>query len=389
MKINQIYSVLNDINSQMWGASAGAVEDLSGIVSMGTALIGNAVSTDKFLNLLVDRIGKTTFRTLDIELDFPGLYMDSFTFGAVLQKITCDPIAAEESNDYNVGDNNFSSTLLDVRKPSVSVKYFDGLDTASFCVTIPRNLFESAFESETAMANFFSAIISALNDSLVMSLNNMSRTAVNNFIAEKFKANNGCINLLAEYNTAFPNDTITAAETMYSPAFIRFATNYIKNYVDFLKDPTVLYNAGGKLRATARDNMHILANTLFANAAETYLQADTFWKDLVSLPKYTKVNQWQSNTDGNDINTFDTNTMINVIPSSEEGQLSPTAVNKTGILMVLADRQAIAVGINKRYSGVFTNPLEFYSTMKEEFSTQWINDLDENGIIFYVEDTTP
>lgn len=385
MKLNQIYSILNDINSQMFGSSAGAVEDLSGLISMGTT-ISNAASQDLFLNVLVDRIGKTIIRTLDLELDFPSLYMNEFEFGAILQKITVDPIAASESTDWNVGQVGFTPDPFPVVKPTVSVKYFDGADTASFIVTIPDDLMDSAFTSEAGVQNFFSAIISALNDSLVISLNNMSRTAVNNFIAEKFKAGNGCINLLTEYNTDFPNDQITAAETMITPNFLRYAAGYIRRYIKYLSLPNTLYNVGGKVRATARDNMHVLCNTFFASASEVNLQSDTYWKELLSLPQYTEVAYWQSNTDGVNINTFDTNTMINIVPSSEEGQLSPTAVNETGILMVLADRQAIAVGLNKRRSATSRNSLEFYTDIKEEFTTQWINDTDENGIIFYVKD---
>lgn len=388
MKLNQIYSVLNDINSQMFGSQALQVNNLSGLISMGTT-ITNAQSQDKFLNILVDRIGKTVIRNLDLELDFPTLYMDSFEFGAILQKITIDPIPAVTSNDWEVGQVGFTPSLYDIHKPTVSVKYFDGADTASFIVTIPFDLMDSAFTSEAGVQAFFGAIIQALNDSLVISINNMSRTAVNNFVAEKIKAQNGVINLLAEYNTAFPNDTITAAETMYTPNFLRFAAGVIKRYVKYLGLPSTLYNAGGKVRATARDNMHILCNTWFASSSQVYLESDTYWREMLALPQFTEVAYWQGNTDGSNINDFDSNTTISVIPSSEEGQQTPTAVSQSGVLMVLADRQAIAVGLNKRRSGTATNNIDFYTNIKEEFTTQWINDLDENGIIFIVEDTTP
>ena len=234
MKVNQIYSILNDINAQMFGSSAVAVKDLSGLISMGTNIIGNAVSTDKFLNILVDRIGKTVIRRLDLELDFPSLYMDSFQFGAVLQKINVAPIQAVSSNDWEVGSVGFTPSLLDIHKPTVSVKYFDGIDTASFIVTIPFDLMDSAFASESGVSQFFVAIIQALNDSLVVSLNNMSRTAVCNFVAEKIKASNGVINLLTDYNGTHSGATLTQAEAIESPAFLRYASAQIKKYLDLL-----------------------------------------------------------------------------------------------------------------------------------------------------------
>ena len=382
MKINQIYSILNDINAQMFGSDALAVKDLSGLISMGTNIIGNAVSTDKFLNVLVDRIGKTVIRRLDLQLDFPSLYMDSFQFGAVLQKINVAPIQAVSSNDWEVGTAGFTPSLLDIHKPTVSVKYFDGLDTASFIVTIPFDLMDSAFASEAGVSQFFDAIIQALNDSLVVSLNNMSRTAVCNFVAEKIKASNGVINLLTEYNGAHTGATLTQAEAIESPAFLRYASAQIKKYLDLLKNPSVLYNTDGNVRATARDNMHILCQSEFAINSQVYLESDTYWKDLLSLPGYTSVSYWNGNHTASGDNDFATNSTINVIPSSEEGQATPTAVNQSGVIMVLADRLAIAVGINKRRSATFTNPIDAYTNIKEEFSTQWINDLGENGIIF-------
>lgn len=381
MKVNQVYSILNDINSQLFGDSVLATHDLSGIISMGTNVIGNAVSTDKFLNLLVDRIGKTVIRRLDAQLDFPSLYMNEFQFGAVLAKYNVQPIQAVSSNNWEIGANNFSPSFADIHKPSVSVKYFDGLDTASFIVTISFHQMESAFTSESAMAAFFDAIVAALNDSLVVSINNMSRTAVNNFIAEKIKASNGIINLLTEYNATF-TPQLTQAEAIVSPNFLRFASAKIKQYMKYMSQPSVLYNADGNLRATQRDNMHVLVNTEFAVNSQVWLESDTYWKELVSLGGYTEVPFWQGDHTATGDNAFATNSAIDVIPSSEEGQATPTAVQQTGIIAVLADRQAIAVGINKRRSGTWTNPIDMYTNIKEEFDTQYINDLGENGLCF-------
>lgn len=386
MKIKQMYAVMDDINKQMFGKKAVDVVDLQGLISMGKA-IEDCNGRDNFVKLFTDRIGKTRIRQLDLELSFPSLFMDSFTFGGILQKISVESLTPEESTDWNVGNDDFTPNPFPVRKMNVSVKYFDGASTCSFILTIPDELFDSAFTSEAGLIAFFTACTKALNDSVTISINNMSRTAINNFVAEKFKVGHGCINLLSEYNTTFPNDTITAAETIYNPAFERFASWYVMNYIGYLEEPSVLYNVGGKERATSRDNMHILCLEMFANASKVFLESDTYWKEMLALPNYTPVKYWQANKDGNGkINTFDTNSTISVIPSSEDGAAEPEEVTVSGVLMVLADREAIAVGLNKRRSASARNNLEFYTDYKEEFTTQWINDTDENGIIFYVAD---
>lgn len=399
MKVNQIYSILNDINKQLWGKDAVDVNNLAGLVSMGKTVMSSSDNMDKFINKLVDRIGKTVVRTLDLELDFPALFMDSFTFGAVLQKITVNPFDSIENAEWEVGADDFEPTFADIHKCDIVVSYFTGVDTWKFQRTIPDNLFDSAFTSETSMGNFIDAIIKAMNDSMVMSINNMSQTAVNNFIAEKIKVNNGVINLLSGYNNMVgAGNTITADKAMYNKDFMRYAVNEIRKYIKYLNKPSYLYNTGviengattPVLRATARDNMHVIFNTWFTSAVESYLESDTFHNELVKLPLYTEVPYWQGNKGENTVNDFTTNTSIKVVPSSEEGKDDPTDVEASGVIGLLADRQAIAVGINKQRNGAFRNDIDAYTNVSASATKMFINDLSENGIIFIVaDDETP
>lgn len=386
MKMNQIYALLNDINHQMYGQDAVTVNDLQGIISMGNTIVGDGTATDNFLGKLVDRIGKTVIRTLDLELDFPSLFMDSFEFGAILQKINVNPFDSITNAAENVGDVGFTPTLLDIHKPQVWVRYFTDADTAKWQVTIPDTMFRTAFESETQMSSFIDAIISAMTDSMTISLNNMSRTAVNNFIAEKIKGSNGVINLLTSYNTLF-SQSLTPEVAMRTKEFLRYATNEIRKYMKYISQPSVLYNLGDGsgnpvVRATTRDNAHILCLTDFVAGCTAYLESDTFHNELVSLPGYTEVAYWQGNKDATYTNAFATNSSIKVTPSSEDGQDSPTDVEQSGIICVIADRQAIAVGISRRHSGTFYNSIDQYTNMSYSFVEQYINDMSENGLVF-------
>lgn len=384
MKVNQIYTLLNSINSQMFGESAVQVTDLSGVISLGKTIMSSTDNMDLFIGKLVDRIGKTVVRTLDLELEFPALFKNEFEFGAILQKINVQPQLAIENNAYNVGDANFTPSFADVHKPSVTVTYFEGADTARFTVTIPEDLFMSAFTSESAMGAFISGIMSAMSDSMTNSINKMSRTAINNFIAEKIKESNGVINLLTMYNTLVGESAaLTADKAMHSKEFARFASTVIREYVDYLAEPSVLYNVDGLVRATARDNMHVLFLNKLRSLFDSYLLSDSF-RDLYNIPGYKTVNYWQGNKGASSTNDFATNSSINVIPSSEDGKQSPTAVSQSGIVAVLADRQAIAVGINRRRAGTWVNPIDQYTNISESFTTQFINDLSENGIIMIV-----
>ena len=214
---------------------------------------------------------------------------------------------------------------------------------------------------------------------------------INNFIAEKIKGSNGVINLLTAYN-ALPGNSLTAAAAMYDKEFLRFCVNEIRKYIKYLSQPSVLYNmgdgAGGEVvRSTARDNMHILCLTNFVAGVEAYLESDTFHKELVALPGYTEVAYWQGNKGATATNDFATNSSIKVTPSSEAGAQAPTDVEQSGIIAVLADRQAIAVGISRRHTGTFYNSIDQYTNMSMSFVEQYIDDMSENGIIFVVTDS--
>lgn len=391
MKVNQIYSLLNDINAQMFGEDAIDVHDLSGIVSLGETVVGNSDNTDLFIGKLVDRIGKTVIRTLDLELDFPALFMDSFEFGAILQKITVNPFDAIQSSEWKVGEDGFTPTLLDIHKPDIMVRYFKGADTWKFQVTIPDDLLFTAFTSETAMSQFIDAIINAMTDSMTIAINNMSRTCVNNFIAEKIKNSNGVINLLPAYNT-LASASLTPDQAIHNKEFLRYAVNEIRKFIKYMSQPSTLYNVGdgakGIVRATARDNMHVLMLTDFIAGVESYLQSDTFHDELLGMPMFSEVAYWQANKGESTQNDFATNSSIKVTPSSEEGQDNPSDVEQSGVICVLADRQAIAVGINKRRSGNFYNSIDAYSNISQTATIQYINDLTENGLVFTVASTS-
>lgn len=387
MKVNQIYSIINAINKDMWGSTATSVKDLSGLISLGKSLEIDENATDSYLNRLVDRIGKTVIRTLDLELDFPNLFMNSFEFGAIMQKITVNPFDAIANSDWQIGNNGFKPTFADIHKPSVTVKYFQDSTTWSYVVTIPETIFFTAFTSESMMNNFIDAIMKALSDSMIMSINNMSRMAIANFVGEKLKAANGIVNLLTLYN-ATVETPITADEARYNKDFMKFAGMVIRNYIGYLEEPSTMYNVDGTLRTTKRDNMHVLMLRDFASAYTTMYSADTFNEELTRLPMYTEVNHWQGANGGNGTPTYENNSTINIIPSSENGEDNPVEINYSGVVCVLADRQSIAVGINKRRVGKFVNNIDDYVNTKTSATIQWINDLSENGIIFTINDNS-
>lgn len=378
MKVNQIYTIVNSVAKQMWGEDAITATDLTGLISMGKSVLSSETNRDLFLNTLVDRIGKTVIRTLDLELDFPNLMVTDFEWGSIIQKINVQPQLSVVNKSYQITEEGFTPNQFDVNPITATQTFFTDADTWEFDYTIPDVLLKSAFRSESEFNAFITAITAAVSDSMTMALNNMAYMAIDNFAAEKLKANNGVVNLLAMYNTQFASAPLTQADCITSPEFCRYASMIMNNYIKYMAKPSKLYNAGGMVRATARDNMHILIAADFASSMQVYLESDTYWNEYVKLPNYKEYVCLQGT--GNVSPNWIDNTTINVIPSSAND--GDSAIKQTGIIGIFADRQAIATGYTDMYSGTDRNNRNRYTNFTYMATKQYINDLSENGVIF-------
>lgn len=390
MQIKQVYSLANDINKQMFGDTAVQVNDLSGIISMGKTIMSG--STDSFFKTLIDRIGKVIIRRLDAELEFPNLMRNEFEWGAAIQKLTVDVFDMRANTDYTVTDQGFTPTLLDGDVPKIYQTFFTGATTWAVQKKFQENELFTAFTSAEAFGAFVDAVAAAFIDSMTLTVNDMARTAINNFMAEKIKAANGVINVADLWNATNPTNPVThAADALLNKDFLRFSTNVIRKYMKYLAIPNVNYNVDGRLRATQRDNLNFFCLTEYIASLESFLDSDTWHNEFVSIGEggFNEVAYWQGNFDGTDVNEVDSVSSIKVTPSSEEGQQSPTDVEQSGIIALMADRQAIFTGIDKRRSAAFYNPIDDYTVTKMSATIQYCNDMSENGLVFIAEPTAP
>ena len=290
MNYSQIYGLMNIVASEMWGESAITVKDTSTFYNMGERVADMAeVGRDKFLGVIADKVGRTVYRNLDASVDFPGLMVEAYQFGAMLEKIDVQPFEAVESNWVNVGGESFTPSLYAINKPNVSAKYFKDSATFQFNVTIPDRLFTSAFRSEGEMDQLISYIMNSFEMSMTLYVSYLNRTLVNAAIAEKMEAGNNIINAVELYNTAYGltgDDAIDEDSALNTPQFLRFLGKLMRDNIKYMSEPSVLYNDAGMVRATPRDNMHVLLATAFVSAYETNFQSDSFNKELVSLPYF-------------------------------------------------------------------------------------------------------
>ena len=380
---NQTNTVLNSLMSQFRGTSGLTKTDLTGLISLGQASISSDNFKDAYGHAISDMVGKTVVRYLKSTLELPEIYRDGFEYGGILRKIRILPNQMKENESVKIGQNGYTPNPLAINKFSYSEKFFGDFDAWSDITTVPDDLFKKSFHSGEEYGAFIDGVMGSIASNFTAHTNLMGKTAVTNFIAEKIHATNGVINLRAEYNTA-TGESLTMNDCLKSQDFLRFAGMRIRNIFNYMHDDNTIFNVGHIATNTPDSEMLVYMLTDFVSAYNTYLLngVSIFNTDFSKLPYYREMDKWQSpNTGANAIPTFAGNSAINVTTASGHD------VSMTGIIGIIADREAIAntsediYVTTDRYNGAR------YTNYTHGAVEQYINDLDEQGVIFTIADT--
>lgn len=384
MKINQVATILNAINAEMAGETevSEVAEDLRNIVEVGTQLTtGNNDLTNFFEaygKKLIDKVGRVVIVDRTYKSTAPDITRDSWEYGSIMEKIrvSANELANDVTWSLNRGD---APEQYEYQPATLSAKYFDSLDTFMTQISLPEKTLKSAFTSAEAMGRLIAAIENRVAMKISISKDNLIRRTVNNLIAEKIAANKE-INLLAMYNAG--HTPITAAEALMSKDFLKFAVFNIMKYKKMIEEPSVLFGEEDYVNFTPSEFMKLIMLDTFVQSSEMYLESDTFHNDLVSLGSgYQTVPYWQGS--GTDLAFgFDTISSINVKTAS-----NGTAVNVTGVIGVLFDRDAAAVCIEDgEVTSKYAAKGRFYNYF-HYWNARYMNDLAENVVVFTIRAT--
>ena len=377
MNVKQVYTNLNDVSKQMYGDKAVSVTDLTGVVALGDTVLSSSSDKDLFLNTLVDRIGKTIISQRAYSAAVNKLLDNAFAFGAILQKIYVAPVKAKHAEQYDFEDG--SGDLFVIEKPDVAQKLFQNRDVWSVQITIPDFQLTSAFTSGEAMAAFIDAIFLAMRNSMEVYLEGMAELCYANMIGERIvdtKVNGGVtvIDLLTAYNTV-AGTALTAADALISPGFLKYASMMINLYVKRLGKMATRYNSEGFARFTPKDRLRVTILADFASATASFLESDTYHRELVALPNYDEVMYWQGIGQASD-SGFSEVSKINIKTASGYD------VVQSNVIAMLSDVEAMGLMYDNRRSKSFYNPSKEYTQFFEKADMGYYNDLSENAIVF-------
>ena len=390
MEVKQIYSIVNAVSGEVLGKTDIVKDDLTGIVDLGTEVF-NQGAVDNYVKSLVNHIGKVVFVNRPYSGKVPSVLMDAWEFGSVMEKISADIPAAEENDTWNLTDG--AEYKQDVfHKPVVTAKFFNSKVTFEVPVSITERQVKESFSSAEQLNGFLSMIYNAVDKSMTIKTDALIMRTINNMVGETLKAdaakftpsgktlNYGststvrCVNLLYLYNQA-NGTTLTAAQAVLNPDFIRYASYQMGLYSDRLQSISTLFNIGGKDRFTPKDALHVVLLSDFAKAAQTFLYSDTEHFDQVLLPNAETVASWQGS--GQDY-SFAHTSAINIKTASG------TDVNISGVLGVMFDRDALGVcNTDKRVTTNYNAKAEFFNNWYK-FDASYFNDTNENFVVFFV-----
>lgn len=377
MKVNQIYDIMNRVTSEILGKTDVVAEDLSNIVDVGTELFDNT-SVDNYVKTLVNRIAKVIFVSRPYSGKVPSILMDSWDYGAVVQKVTADLPDAVENKSWELEDGTEYSPNI-FYKPTVSNKFFNNKVTFEIDMSFTERQVKESFASASEVNSFISMLYNAVDKSFTVKVDSLIMRTINNMIAETINADRTgikAVNLLDGYNNQF-GASLTAAAAITDKEFIRYAAMQMALYIDRLGTLSTLFNIGGKDRFTSGDMLHIVMLSDFKAAANSYLQSDTFHNEYTALPNCETVPYWQ----GSGVD-YAFNSVSKVMATTASG----ATVEQTGVIGVMFDRESCGVtNLDKRVTTNYNPKGEFYNNFYK-MDCGSFNDLNENFVVFYVAD---
>lgn len=383
MKVSQIYALTNTIARELLGEETIVNEDLSNLIDIGKEF-ENTVGLDNYVRKLNDHIGKMVFVNRIYRGNVPSVFMDSWEFGSVVEKIT--PIMPTAGVDDAWNLQNGTSYDNDIfYKPEITVKCFNDRVTFEIPISIVEKQVKSAFNSAAEMNSFISMIYTAIENAMTVRLNSLIMRTINNFIAEtvyaeyvdaglETKSTVKAVNLLKLFNDE-TGGNLTVSNALTNADFLKYSSMKMANYIDRMRSMSKLFNIGGTEKFTPDTENHVVLLSDFKNAANFYLQSNTFNEQYTALPNAETVPFWQGS--GTDYSFTDIS-KINVKTSNNH------TVTVTGIVGVMFDTNALGVSnVDRRVTTHYNAKGEFWNEF-HKFTAGYFNDFNENFVVFFI-----
>ena len=421
MLVNQIATTLNTLQTEIIGTSdVLATDDLSNIVEVGKTVLDyisqDNNNYDNYMGKLIDQIGKTIFVDRVYTSQAPNILKDSWEYGSIMMKVRATmgegtglPDAVDNSTwmlqyptdlngrgvngtyvapEQEGDDPTIEPSPLDpfvLSKPSAEAKFYNKKVTYEVRISLAREQLKEAFRSASEMSRFFSMIENRIAMKRTLCTDALIMATIRNLICNRLSAG---VNLLTLYNATLGTGVtpIKAKDFFTNPEAIRFANKTIALYKKYMASASSLYNAGNYVTFTPESKLKAIFLAEYVKDAEVYLYSETFHNEFDKLSGYSEVAYWQGTGDTqNDL--AERAAIKGYYTDATTGTKSVSAIDDDKyIIAVLFDEEAAAVCCeNDRVTSIY-NPRAEYTNYFYKWDALYMNDVEENCVVFYVED---
>lgn len=383
MDVSQVYELTNTVTAEVLGRENPVNEDLSNVVDIGTEII-NAHAVDNYVRSLTNHIGRVIFVNRPYSGNAPSVLMDGWEYGSILEKITAELPAATENESWELTDGaSYDPNIF--YKPQVSAKFFNKRVTFEIPMSFTEKQIRESFSNAAQLNGFTSMLYNTIDKSMTVKTDGLIMRTINNMIGETLYAEYGAaayssksgvkaVNLLYLYNQRY-SKSLTAANSITDPDFIRFAAYEMGVYKSRLSKISSVFNIGGKDRFTPADRLHIIMLSDFIKSSNVFLQSDVFHNELSALPNAEEMPYWQGS---GTTYAFTDISSIKITTATEH------TVNASGIIGIMFDRDALGVtNLDRRVTTNYNPKAEFYNNWYK-FDAGYFNDTNENFVVFFV-----
>lgn len=395
MRVEQVAEIVNESAKQQLGLDNVVEQDLSNLVTLAQTVDElNESGLDNFVHSLIDRIGVVKFRDRPYDGAAPSVYMDSFEYGSILQKIEAERPKANENESWRLEKGRVYEQDL-YTPPTIIQRFFNDSTTYDIPMSFAERQVKSAFSSGDQLNGFFSMIENRIHDTVTINNDGLIELTINNMIGVTLldeyregsvlgnlttKSGVKAVNLLKLYNDEFQK-TLTKEQARLDPNFIRYACFVMSLYEKRFLKMSTLFNIGKRERFTSKDKLHIVMLDEFKKAADVFLQSSTWHDEYTKLPAAETVPYWQGSGLSYD---FADTSKIAVKVKDIGNNNTLTSVEASGILCIMFDRDALGINnYNYRVRSHVNNRAEFTNHWYK-VDARYFNDENENFVVFFM-----
>lgn len=383
-----VYKIVNDMNSQMFGTKEIEVIDATSFVSVGEKMLRSG--TENIMNAMAVTFMKNYFPNTPYIGKVRIIDETSERWGAItLETVPLhqDEEASEDTNtDLNTTQFNDGNSvdMYKIKKPKVVQLKFYGTKKEQNHITRLDDQLSQSLRSAEEFGQFYVSVMTEFRNDIEQAMEAGRRLAICNYIAGVSAMGLYEVDLTAEYNAEHgTSHTGLQLRTTQAKDFVPWFVAYVQNLSDCLTERSTMYHANftGQdiLRFTPKEYQKFIMLNSFWKQAQTSVLSAAFNDKYLKIADVEFVNYWQS------------------IKNPEQIKIKPNILDlKTGaskdattnvelpyVLGCIFDRRA--VGVNYQFTKTITTPVnaagDYYNTYVHYRKNYW-NNYTHNGVVF-------